>query len=78
MSERPGRRREPKAGETYRHFKGRYYVIVGTGVHTETEEKLVVYRARKTGALFARPLRLFLMPTCRDGREVARFVLVSR
>lgn len=34
----------PQQGEIYRHFKGPYYYIFGTGHHSETSEKLVVYK----------------------------------
>lgn len=33
----------PKAGDVYRHFKGKYYEIIAVGHHSETGEKLVVY-----------------------------------
>lgn len=39
------------------------YEIIGTAIHTETEEKMVIYRAlygEKT--LWVRPLELFLSP----------------
>ena len=28
----------------YRHYKGNEYEVLGIGLHTETEEKLVVYK----------------------------------
>lgn len=30
-------------GDIVRHFKGRYYKILGFGAHTETGEKEVIY-----------------------------------
>lgn len=33
-----------KPGQYYRHFKGGYYIIIGIGKHTETCEKMVVYK----------------------------------
>lgn len=32
----------------YRHFKGKEYEVLGVARHSETEEELVVYRARCT------------------------------
>jgi hypothetical protein len=28
----------------YRHYKGKYYEVFGPALHTETAEKMVVYR----------------------------------
>ena len=51
----------PKSGEVYRHFKGTKYVIVDTAIHTETGEKLVIYRSLdEEGKTFARPLDMFI------------------
>lgn len=33
----------PKAGDVYRHFKGKYYEIIAVGHHSETGEQMVVY-----------------------------------
>lgn len=32
-------------GAIYQHYKGAYYRVIAIGKHTETEEKMVVYRA---------------------------------
>ena len=50
----------PKTGEHYRHFKGRDYEIVAIATHTETEEKLVIYKALYGNyEIYARPLSMF-------------------
>ncbi len=45
----------------YKHFKGDYYIVEDIAKHSETEEELVLYRKLyDDGALWARPLNLFL------------------
>ena len=34
---------EIEVGEIWRHYKGGRYIIIGLGVHTETEETMVIY-----------------------------------
>lgn len=44
----------------YRHFKGDYYIVVGFATHSETREKLVLYRSLYgNGELYARPYEMF-------------------
>ena len=45
----------------YRHYKGKEYVVLGVASHSETLEKLVVYRADYGDrGLWVRPLAMFL------------------
>lgn len=51
----------PKELQVYKHFKGSLYQIVTVAVHTETKEKLVIYRSiSKPDRVFARPVDMFL------------------
>ena len=44
----------------YKHFKGDYYLVVDIAIHTETDEKLVLYRSLYgDGILYARPYSMF-------------------
>lgn len=45
----------------YKHFKGNYYIVEDIGYDSETEEKLVVYRALYGDhKLWCRPYDMFL------------------
>ena len=45
----------------YKHFKGDYYLVVDIATHSETDEKLVLYRSLYgNGELYARPLDMFI------------------
>lgn len=55
------KRENPKEGQIYKHFKGSLYEVLAVAVHTETEEKLVVYRSvEKPERVFARPVEMFM------------------
>lgn len=49
---------EIKKGDKFRHFKGTVYTVVEIATHTETNEKLVVYKDEQ-GNVWARPTEMF-------------------
>lgn len=53
-------RREWKAADIVRHFKGNEYIIIGLGVNTETEEEVVIYKKSDgSGVVWVRPRTVF-------------------
>jgi putative acetyltransferase len=58
----------------YRHYKGRFYEVVGAARHSETHEALVVYRPLYgTRELWVRPHAMFFGSVEADGRMQPRF-----
>ena len=52
---------EVLVGRVYKHFKGDYYIVEDIAIHSETGEKMVVYRRLYgDGSLWIRPLDMFL------------------
>lgn len=60
---------------TYRHYKGNIYEVLSEARHTETEEKLVAYRAlQDDGAvIWVRPYAMFFDRVVVDSKEQPRF-----
>ena len=51
--------REIKPG-FYRHFKGKIYFVIGSAEHSETGERLIVYKAMYGDyKLYVRPYEMF-------------------
>ena len=45
----------------YKHFKGDYYLVLDIVINSETNEKMVLYRALYgEGILYVRPIKMFL------------------
>ncbi|MFV0350545.1 MAG: DUF1653 domain-containing protein [Halodesulfovibrio sp.] len=53
----------------YRHFKGKYYQVIGTGLDTATEGVVVIYRTLYDSeyTLFTRPYDEFFGTVSRNG-----------
>lgn len=48
-------------GRVYRHYKGDYYLVENIAQHTETGDKIVIYRALYgDGKVWARPYNMFI------------------
>lgn len=62
----------------YRHFKGNEYIVLGVARHSETDEKLVVYRQDYgERGLWVRPEDMFHESTVVDGQQVPRFEFIG-
>ncbi len=62
----------------YRHFKGNEYEVIGVAKHSETLEKMVVYRALYgEGGLWVRPASMWDETIERDGKTFQRFTLIN-
>lgn len=51
-------------GKVYRHFKGNYYFVENVAYHSETQERMVVYKPlynrEDSRTLWVRPEKMFL------------------
>ena len=59
--------RELKVGKMYRHFKGDVYLVLGTGIHSETKEEYVIYKGLYDNFdVYLRPKDMFLSEVDHD------------
>ncbi len=66
------------AGEKYRHYKGNIYEVTGFAKHSETGEKLVIYRSvNNPNDVWARPYDMFTETFWRAGQKIKRFELIQ-
>ncbi len=69
---------EIKLGK-YRHFKGNEYEVIGIANHSETLEKMVVYRALYgEKEIWVRPAEMWNEEITRDGKTFKRFEFVEK
>lgn len=53
--------RNLEVNRIYKHFKGDYYIVLGTGINSETLEEYVIYRALYgEGKVYLREINNFL------------------
>lgn len=72
----------------YKHYKGNYYEVIGIALNTETNEKMVLYRAlyncydlkKEFGEdpLFVRPYGMFIEEITIDGKKCKRFKFCAK
>ncbi len=67
----------------YKHYKGKEYEVTGFVRHSETLEKLVIYKAlydsKEFGnnALWVRPKKMFFEMVNINGKETPRFKYIG-
>ena len=63
----------------YKHYKGHEYEVIGIARHSETLEKLVVYRALYGDSdLWVRPLPMFTEDVEVEGKKIPRFEYIGQ
>lgn len=61
----------------YKHFKGNEYQVIGLAKHSETQEKLVVYKVLYgEQELWVRPIAMFNEEVEKDGYNGPRFTWI--
>jgi hypothetical protein len=67
----------------YLHYKGTIVVVIGTALHSETLEEMVVYnhpdpvKGKDANTMWVRPKKMFLETVNVDGKEIPRFKYVG-
>ena len=63
----------------YRHFKGNEYEVLYLAKHSETQEKMVVYRALYgEHGIWVRPASMWNETVERDGKTHVRFSYIGK
>lgn len=63
----------------YQHYKGNKYEVIGEGIHTETEEKFVVYKSlHEPSTIWVRPFDMFFESVRINGEKIPRFTKVKQ
>ena len=63
----------------YEHYKGNRYELLYIANHSETLEKMIVYKALYgKGEIWVRPLSMWNEEVLVDGKKVLRFRLIEK
>lgn len=62
----------------YRHYKNKFYRVLGVAIYSETLEELVIYQALYGEELiWVRPLDMFFETVVVEGKKVRRFTFIN-
>ncbi|MGD9474528.1 MAG: DUF1653 domain-containing protein [Eubacteriaceae bacterium] len=62
----------------YRHFKGKEYEVLGTAIHSETLEQMVIYKPLYgEGKIWVRPISMWDQVIEKDGQKLKRFTWIE-
>jgi hypothetical protein len=63
----------------YLHYKGGEYQVVGTALHSETLEEMVVYKPlyKSNSEFWVRPIKMFTENVVVEGKEIPRFKFIG-
>lgn len=64
----------------YRHYKGGLYKVLGTCLHSETKEELVLYEPLNGDGItnyWVRPIEMFLEEVDVLGQRISRFTYIG-
>jgi len=62
----------------YEHYKGKQYEVIGEVTHSETMEKMILYKALYGKYdLWVRPKAMFMETVNVEGRRIKRFTYVG-
>lgn len=80
-SEQQSNENEIKLGK-YRHYKGKFYEVIGIALHSETLEEFVVYKPLYDNKefpdkLWIRPKNMFIQTVLVNNQSVKRFEFIS-
>ena len=64
-----------EVGKIYKHYKGDYYIVLDVAYHSETLEKMIIYRGLyDDNKLWSRPYDTFFDEVNKNGQKL-RFEL---
>ena len=65
-------------GAIYKHYKGTRVKVLGEGLHSETQEPMVIYMHLEDGVTWIRPKEMFLENVLLNGQEIERFMKIDQ
>ncbi|OIP79491.1 MAG: DUF1653 domain-containing protein [Parcubacteria group bacterium CG08_land_8_20_14_0_20_48_21] len=70
--------KEKLPGDTYKHYLGKHYEVLGVVKHRETLEDMVIYKSwYGAGQIWTRPSPVFLEEVAVEGKHIPRFLYIS-